>query len=138
MFFQRAWRSVATWNLNMFTLIGIGSGVAWIFSVVALFFPGIFPAQFKTGQGTVYVYFEAATVILTLVLLGQLLEARAHGRTNSAIKELLKLAPNKATKIIDGKEQVVSIDAIIKGDLLRVKPGEKIPVDGTIKAVSYT
>ena len=133
MFFQRAWRSVATWNLNMFTLIGIGSGVAWTFSVVALFFPGIFPAQFKTGQGTVYVYFEAATVILTLVLLGQLLEARAHGRTNSAIKELLKLAPNKATKIIDGKEQVVSIDAIIKGDLLRVKPGEKIPVDGSIK-----
>ena len=133
MFFQRAWRSVATWNLNMFTLIGIGSGVAWIFSVVALFFSGIFPAQFKTEQGTVYVYFEAATVILTLVLLGQLLEARAHGRTNSAIKELLKLAPNKATKIIDGKEQVVSIDAIIKGDLLRVKPGEKIPVDGSIK-----
>src|SRR5487761_1908802 len=75
MFFQRAWRSVATWNLNMFTLIGIGSGVAWIFSVVALFFPDIFPAQFKTEQGTVYVYFEAATVILTLVLLGQLLEA---------------------------------------------------------------
>ena len=133
MFFQRAWRSVVTWNLNMFTLIGIGSGVAWIFSVVALFFPDIFPAQFKTEQGTVYVYFEAATVILTLVLLGQLLEARAHGRTNSAIKELLKLAPNKATKIIDGKEQVVSIDAIIKGDLLRVKPGEKIPVDGSIK-----
>lgn len=80
-----------------------------------------------------YVYFEAATAILTLVLLGQLLEARAHGRTNNAIKELLKLAPNKATKIIDGKEQVVSIDAIIKGDLLRVKPGEKIPVDGSIK-----
>jgi len=133
MFFQRAWRSIATWNLNMFTLIGIGSGVAWTFSVVASFFPDIFPAQFKTGQGTVYVYFEAATVILTLVLLGQLLEARAHGRTNSAIKELLKLAPNKATKIIDGKEQVVSIDAIIKGDLLRVKPGEKIPVDGSIK-----
>ncbi len=117
----------------MFTLIGIGSGVAWIFSVVALFFPDIFPSQFKTERGTVYVYFEAATVILTLVLLGQLLEARAHGRTNSAIKELLKLAPNKATKIIDGKEQVVSIDAITKGDLLRVKPGEKIPVDGSIK-----
>lgn len=132
-FFQRAWRSIITWNLNMFTLIGIGSGVAWIFSVVALVFPDIFPSQFKTGHGTVYVYFEAATVILTLVLLGQLLEARAHGRTNSAIKELLKLAPNKATKIIDGKEQEVLIDAIIKGDLLRVKPGEKIPVDGSIK-----
>ncbi len=133
MFFQRAWRSIITWNLNMFTLIGIGSGVAWLFSVFALFFPDIFPDQFKTEQGTVFVYFEASTVILTLVLLGQLLEARAHGRTNSAIKELLKLAPNKATKIIDGKEQVVAIDAIQIGDLLRVKPGEKIPVDGRIK-----
>ena len=133
MFFERAWRSVKTWNLNMFTLIGIGSGVAWLFSVTALLFPGIFPDQFKSHAGTVYVYFEATTVILTLVLLGQLLEARAHGKTNSAIKELLKLAPNKATKIIDGKEQVVSIDSIQKGDLLRVKPGEKIPVDGSIR-----
>lgn len=133
MFFERAWRSVITWNLNMFTLIGIGSGVAWMFSIVALFFPSLFPDQFKTMHGTVYVYFEAATVILTLVLLGQLLEARAHGRTNSAIKELLKLAPNQATKIVAGKEQVVAIDAIQKGDLLRVKPGEKIPVDGSIK-----
>ncbi|HVA98645.1 MAG TPA: heavy metal translocating P-type ATPase [Bacteroidia bacterium] len=133
MFFERAWRSVLSWNLNMFTLIGIGSGVAWLFSLMALFFPNVFPDQFKTEHGTVYVYFEAATVILTLVLLGQVLEARAHGRTNSAIKELLKLAPNKATKIVAGKEQVVSIDAIIKGDLLRVKPGEKIPVDGSIK-----
>lgn len=133
MFFERAWRSIVTWNLNMFTLIGIGSGVAWLFSIVAIFFPNIFPDQFKTMHGTVYVYFEAATVILTLVLLGQLLEARAHGRTNSAIKELLKLAPNQATKIVDGKEMVVAIDAIQMGDLLRVKPGEKIPVDGTIK-----
>ncbi len=133
MFFERAWRSVKTWNLNMFTLIGIGSGVAWLFSVSALLFPGIFPDQFKSHAGTVYVYFEATTVILTLVLLGQLLEARAHGKTNSAIKELLKLAPNIATKIIDGIEQVVAIDSIQKGDLLRVKPGEKIPVDGSIK-----
>jgi Cu2+-exporting ATPase len=132
MFFERAWRSIITWKLNMFTLIGIGAGVAWLFSIIALFFPGIFPDQFKTHQGTVYVYFEAATVILTLVLLGQVMEARAHGRTNNAIKELLKLAPNNATKIIDGKEQVVAIDAIQKGDLLRVKPGEKIPVDGSI------
>jgi P-type Cu+ transporter len=132
MFFERAWRSVKTWNLNMFTLIGLGSGVAWLFSVTALLFPGIFPDQFKSHAGTVYVYFEATTVILTLVLLGQFLEARAHGKTNSAIKELLKLAPNKATKIIDGKEQVVAIDSIQKGDLLRVKPGEKIPVDGSI------
>ena len=133
MFFERAWRSVITWNLNMFTLIGIGSGVAWLFSVTALLFPGVFPDQFRTHAGTVYVYFEATTVILTLVLLGQLLEARAHGRTNSAIKELLKLAPNKATRIIDGKEQIVAIDDIQKGDLLRVKPGEKIPVDGSIQ-----
>jgi len=133
MFFQRAGRSIITWNLNMFTLIGIGSGVAWLFSVVALLFPNLFPDQFKTMHGTVYVYFEAATVILTLVLLGQLLEARAHGRTNSAIKELLKLAPNEATKIVDGKEQVVAIDTIQKDDLIRVKPGEKIPVDGSIK-----
>jgi Cu2+-exporting ATPase len=133
MFFQRAWRSVKTWNLNMFTLIGIGSGVAWLFSVTAMLIPGVFPDQFKSHAGTVYVYFEATTVILTLVLLGQLLEARAHGKTNSAIKELLKLAPNIATKIIDGKEQIVAIDSIQKGDLLRVKPGEKIPVDGSIK-----
>lgn len=133
MFFERAWRSVKTWNLNMFTLIGIGSGVAWIFSITALLFPGIFPDQFISHAGTVYVYFEATTVILTLVLLGQLLEARAHGKTNSAIKALLKLAPNNATKIIDGKEEIVAIDSIMKGDLLRVKPGEKIPVDGSIK-----
>ena len=133
MFFERAWRSVITWNLNMFTLIGIGSGVAWIFSVTAILVPGIFPDQFKSHAGTVYVYFEATTVILTLVLLGQLLEARAHGKTNSAIKALLKLAPNKATKIINGKELIVAIDSIEKGDLLRVKPGEKIPVDGSIQ-----
>jgi Cu2+-exporting ATPase len=133
MFFERAWRSVKTWNLNMFTLIGIGSGVSWLFSVTALLFPSIFPDQFRSHAGTVYVYFEATTVILTLVLLGQLLEARAHGKTNSAIKELLKLAPNKATKIVDGKEQIVAIDSIQKGDVLRVKPGEKIPVDGSIQ-----
>jgi Cu+-exporting ATPase len=132
MFFGRAWRSIITWNLNMFTLIGIGAGVAWLFSLVALIFPGVFPDQFKTESGTVFVYFEAATVILTLVLMGQLLEARAHGKTNSAIKELLKLAPNKATKIVDGEDKVVSIDSIHPGDLLRVKPGEKIPVDGSI------
>lgn len=138
MFFERAWRSIITWKLNMFTLIGIGAGVAWLFSIVALLFPGIFPDQFKTHHGTVYVYFEAATVILTLVLLGQLLEARAHGKTNSAIKELLKLAPNTATKIVNDQEQTVAIDDIQKGDLLRVKPGEKIPVDGSIKTGEVT
>ena len=133
MFFERAWRSIISWKLNMFTLIGIGSGVAWVFSVAAILFPGVFPDQFKTHSGTVYVYFEATTVILTLVLLGQLLEARAHGKTNSAIKALLKLAPNKATRIVDGMELVVAIDSIQVGDLLRVRPGEKIPVDGRIQ-----
>ncbi len=133
MFFERAYRSIVTWNLNMFTLIGIGAGVAWIFSVVGLLLPDLFPDQFKTEMGTVHVYFEAATVILTLVLLGQLLEARAHSRTNSAIKELLKLAPNKAYRIVDGVEEEVSTDKIEVGDLLRVKPGDKIPVDGIIE-----
>ncbi|MGO4920134.1 heavy metal translocating P-type ATPase [Maribacter spongiicola] len=132
MFFERAYRSVKTWNLNMFTLIGIGAGVAWLFSVFAILVPDFFPPQFKTDQGTVHVYFEAATVILTLVLFGQLLEARAHSKTNSAVKELLKLAPNKAIKIVDGKEVGISIDQISKGDLLRVKPGDRIPVDGSI------
>ncbi|MHA7830657.1 MAG: heavy metal translocating P-type ATPase [Flagellimonas sp.] len=132
MFFERAYRSIETWNLNMFTLIGIGAGVAFIFSVLALLFPGFFPDQFKGETGAVHVYFEAATVILTLVLLGQLLEARAHSKTNNAVKELLKLAPNKAIKVVDGEEVEVSIDDIEKDDILRVKPGEKIPVDGII------
>lgn len=133
MFFERAWRSVVTWHLNMFTLIGIGAGIAWLFSVAALLVPGIFPEEFKTPQGTVYVYFEAATVILTLVLLGQVLEARAHGKTNSAIKALLDLSPTKATKVVDGKEAGIAVADIQNGDILRVKPGEKIPVDGSVK-----
>ncbi|WP_456300206.1 heavy metal translocating P-type ATPase [Salinimicrobium sediminilitoris] len=133
MFFERAYRSVRSWNLNMFTLIGIGAGVAWLFSVFGMVFPDFFPAQFKTHAGTVHVYFEAATVILTLVLMGQVLEARAHSRTNSAIKELLKLAPNKATIVVDGEEKVIDTDKIEVGDILRVKPGEKIPVDGSIQ-----
>lgn len=133
MFFERAWRSIVTWHLNMFTLIGIGAGVAWFFSVVALLFPGAFPHEFMTHEGTVYVYFEAATVILTLVLVGQVLEARAHGKTNGAIKELLKLAPSTATRIKDGKEETVHIGSIHPGDLLRIRPGERIPVDGSIK-----
>ena len=131
-FFVRAWKSIITWNLNMFTLIGIGTGVAFLFSLVGMFFPDIFPSEFKTEQGTVLLYFEATTVILTLVLLGQLLEARAHSQTSGAIKELLKLAPTEATLVIDGGDQVISIHAIKKGDLLRVKPGDKIPVDGKI------
>ncbi|KKN60675.1 hypothetical protein LCGC14_0529440 [marine sediment metagenome] len=132
MFFERAYRSIKTWNLNMFTLIGIGAGVAWLFSVFGMLFPDFFPAQFKTEHDAVHVYFEAATVILTLVLMGQVLEARAHSKTNSAVKELLKLAPNKAVRVVDGNEEEVSIDQIQKGDILRVKPGDKIPVDGVI------
>ncbi|WP_435654792.1 heavy metal translocating P-type ATPase [Cellulophaga baltica] len=132
MFFQRAYRSIKTWNLNMFTLIGIGAGVAWLFSFFGMLFPDFFPEQFKTTSGAVHVYFEAASVILTLVLMGQVLEARAHSQTNTAVKELLKLAPNKAILVVNGQEHEVSIDKITKGDVLRVKPGEKIPVDGAI------
>ena len=132
MFFKRAYNSIKTMNLNMFTLIGIGAGVAWLFSLFGLIFPDLFPNDFKTEFGTVHVYFEAATVILTLVLLGQLLEAKAHSKTNNAVKELLKLAPNKAIKIENGEEKEISIEDIKIGDLLRVKPGDKIPVDGVI------
>lgn len=132
MFFERAYRSIKTWKLNMFTLIGIGAGVAWLFSVFGLFFPGFFPAEFTSHTGAVHDYFEAATVILTLVLLGQVLEARAHSKTNSAVKELLKLAPNKAVKLIDRVETEVSISEIHAGDILKVKPGDKIPVDGIL------
>ncbi len=132
MFFERAYRSLKTWNLNMFTLIGIGAGVAWTFSVFAMLLPDFLPAQFKSETGTVHVYFEAATVILTLVLLGQVLEARAHGKTNSAVKELLKLAPNTAYLVENGIEKVIGTDQIQVQDILRVKPGDKIPVDGHI------
>jgi len=130
-FFERAWRSIRTLRFNMFTLIGIGAGVAWLFSVVGLLAPDIFPEQFKE-HGSVHLYFEAATVILTLVLLGQVLEADAHSRTQGAIKKLLNLAPNEATKIVHSEEIRVSIEEVTLGDLLRVKPGEKIPVDGVI------
>lgn len=138
MFFERAYRSIKTWNLNMFTLIGIGAGVAWLFSVFGLLFPDFFPEQFKTESGTVHVYFEAATVILTLVLMGQVMEASAHNKTNSAVKELLKLAPNNAVRIVDGIEEFIPIEHIVVGDLLRVKPGKKIPVDGSIKEGTST
>ncbi len=131
MFFVRAWKSILTWNLNMFTLIGIGTGVAFLFSVAGLLFPDFFPSAFK-HHGTVSLYFEASVVILTLVLLGQLMEAKAHGQTNKAIKELLKLAPTQATLVVDGVDKIISIHDIKKGDVLRVKPGEKIPVDGKI------
>ncbi len=131
-FFTRAWVSFKTWNLNMFSLIGVGAGAAFVFSIIALLFPSIFPDQFKNADGSVYLYFEAVTVILTSVLLGQLLEARAHSQTSGAIKELLKLAPTQAILVENGVEKTISIHAIKVGDLLRVKPGDKIPVDGSI------
>jgi Cu2+-exporting ATPase len=131
MFFVRAWKSIISWNLNMFTLIGIGTGIAFLFSIAGLLFPYYFPNEFK-HHGAVSLYFEATVVILTLVLLGQLLEARAHSQTSGAIKELLKLAPTEATLVMEGKDKVISIHDIKKDDLLRVKPGEKIPVDGKI------
>lgn len=132
MFFQRAWVSFVTLKLNMFSLIGLGAAAAFVFSIAGLLFPSIFPEQFRSHHGGVHLYFEAVTVILTLVLLGQLLEAKAHSRTSGAIRELLKLSPTEATLVKDGRETVIQIDDIAKGDLLRVKPGEKIPVDGTI------
>ena len=132
MFFERAWKSIVNWNLNMFTLIGIGTGVAFLFSILGLLFPSFFPDQFKTADGSVHLYFEATAVVLTLVLLGQLLEAKAHTKTNGAIKELLKLAPTNATIVVNGEEKQISIHDIQIGDTIRVKPGEKIPVDGKI------
>lgn len=132
MFFQRAYASIVRKSLNMFTLIGIGAGAAVIFSIVGLLFPDIFPEQFKSEDGNVHIYFEAATVILTLVLLGQVLEDRAHNKTNSAVEELIKLAPKNAVRIQGEEEVVIQIDQIKVNDILRVKPGDKIPVDGKI------
>ena len=132
-FYVRAWKSVATWNLNMFTLIGLGTMVAYVYSVVALLFPHIFPASFRGTEGTVGVYFEASAVIVTLVLLGQMLEQRARSRTGAAIKALLGLAPKTARRIeADGSERDVPLDEVQVGDKLRVRPGEKVPVDGKV------
>ena len=132
-FFVRGYRSVVTWNLNMFTLIGLGVGVAYVYSVVATLFPGIFPPSFRDGGGQVAVYFEAAAVIVTLVLLGQVMELRARSSTNAAIKALLGLAPNTARRVNDdGTEEDVSLEQVQIGDRLRVRPGEKVPVDGTV------
>ena len=130
-YFVRAWVSIKTLRFNMFTLIGIGAAAAWGFSVVALCLPGSLPEQFKE-HGSVPLYFEATTVILTLVILGQLLEANAHGRTQEAVRMLLQLAPNTAIKLIGEEEKEVPIEQVVKGDLLRVRPGAKIPVDGRI------
>ncbi len=131
-FFKRGWSSVRRWNPNMWTLISIGVGSAYLFSVFALLFPSIFPEQFRDMHGNVHLYFEAAAVILTLVLLGQVLELRAHSKTNSAIKALLNLVPPIARVIRNGNEEEIPLDQVKPGDILRVKPGEKIPVDGVV------
>ncbi|MGE0421602.1 MAG: heavy metal translocating P-type ATPase [Reyranellaceae bacterium] len=132
-FFVRGWLSLRTRNLNMFTLIAIGTGVAWLYSVVATLAPGAFPAAFRDSTGGVAVYFEAAAVITVLVLLGQVLELRARERTSGAIRALLDLAPKTARLIrADGSEAEVGLDTIAIGDRVRVRPGEKVPVDGEI------
>lgn len=132
-FYVKAYYSVKNKNLNMFTLIGLGVSVAWIFSVIALFFPNIFPLDLQGEGGTVPVYFEAAGVIITLVLLGQVLELRARSKTNVAIKMLLNLVPSKATRINkDNSEEIIDVEDIQLNDILKIKPGEKIPVDGYI------
>lgn len=132
-FFERGWMSLKTRHLNMFTLIAMGTGVAWAYSMVATLAPGIFPAAFREG-GTVAVYFEAAAVITVLVLLGQVLELRARERTSGAIKALLNLAPKTARRIgADGQEEEVALEDVAIGDRLRVRPGEKVPVDGSIE-----
>ncbi|WP_084515009.1 heavy metal translocating P-type ATPase [Sphingobium lactosutens] len=133
-FFARGWASLRSRNLNMFTLIAMGTGVAWAYSVNATFAPGLFPAAFHAADGTVAVYFEAAAVITVLVLLGQVLELRARERTSGAIKALLGLAPRTGRRMLaDGSEEEVAIEAIVVGDRLRVRPGEKVPVDGEVE-----
>jgi Cu+-exporting ATPase len=133
-FFVRGWKSVVTWNLNMFTLIGLGVAVAYAYSVVAMLFPGMFPASFRDpATGEVGVYFEAAAVIVTLVLLGQVLELKARSQTGAAIKALLGLAPKTARRLGDGgAEEDVPLDQVRPGDRLRVRPGERVPVDGVV------
>lgn len=132
-FYVKAVQSVKSWNLNMFTLIGLGVSVAYIYSVIALFMPEIFPAEMQTSEGLVHVYFEAAAVIIALVLLGQVLELRARSQTNAAIKLLLGLAPKNARIIhANGEEEDVPLEQVKVGDKLRIRPGEKIPVDGNV------
>jgi Cu+-exporting ATPase len=130
-FFVRGWRSVVTWNLNMFTLIALGTGTAYLYSLTAVLFPGIFPDAFRK-DGEVAVYFEAAAMITVLVLLGQVLELRARKRTRGAVQELMELAPEKAIVVRDGEETEVPVEDVEEGDVLRVRPGGRVPVDGEI------
>ena len=132
-FFERAWTSLKTRNLNMFTLIAMGTGVAWIYSIVGTVLPGVFPAAMRGHDGSVPVYFEAAAVITVLVLLGQVLELKAREQTSGAIRALLDLSPKMARRIRpDGTDEDVSLDQVVVGDRLRVRPGERVPVDGEI------
>ena len=132
-FFVRGWQSIINRSPNMFTLIGLGVSVAYVYSVIATFFPGIFPESFRGGGGRVGVYFEAAAVIVTLVLFGQVLELKARGQTGAAIRALLGLAPKTTRRLReDGSEEDVPLDSVKPGDMLRVRPGEKVPVDGTV------
>ena len=132
-FFERGWASVRTRNLNMFTLIAMGTGVAWVYSVIATFAPGAFPPAFRAADGSVPVYFEAAAVITVLVLLGQVLELRAREQTGGAIRALLDLAPKTARRLrADGTDEDVPLEQVEVGDRLRVRPGDKVPIDGEI------
>src|SRR5437660_6759391 len=132
-FFLRGWQSVVTRNLNMFTLIALGTGVAFLYSAVATLAPGLFPPAFRSHDGAVAVYFEAAAVITVLVLLGQVLELRARAQTSGAIRALVDLAPKTARRVrADGSDEEVPLDEIVVGDRLRVRPGEKVPVDGLV------
>src|SRR5512146_283601 len=132
-FFGRGWQSIVNRHLNMFTLIALGVGIAWIYSTVATLAPTIFPSGLRMADGTVAVYFEAAAVITALVLLGQVLELRARTRTSAAIKMLLGLAPRTARIVrTDGREETIPLDQVQPGDKLRVRPGEKVPVDGVV------
>ena len=132
-FFVRCWQSIRTWNLNMFTLIGIGVGIAYLYSLVAVLAPGIFPAGFRAEDGRPALYFEAAATITALVLLGQMLELKARNATGAAIRSLLGLAAKTARRIgKDDKEEDVPLDQVVIGDRLRIRPGEKIPVDGEV------
>jgi len=132
-FFERGWASIKSRSLNMFTLIAMGTGVAWIYSMAASLVPGIFPPAFRSDDGSVAVYFEAAAVITVLVLLGQLLELRARETTSGAIRALLDLSPKLARRVRDdGSDEEIALDQVLVGDTLRVRPGEKVPVDGAV------
>jgi len=131
-FFERGWASIVHRSPNMFTLIALGTGIAWLYSVVGVLAPGVFPAAFRNSAGGVDLYFEAAAVITTLVLLGQVFELKARSATSTAIRALLDLSPQRATRIQHGSDEEIPLDAVHIGDRLRVRPGEKIPVDGVV------